>query len=210
LEWAYPENVKYYMPNENLTANRSRSVNEVNPNTWVHLHADYLYKFGLSRVKDEEQAKDLVQETFLAAFENKGTFKGKCSERTWLSAILVNKTIDSYRRNARFPITCKLTEIYAEQDHLLESECGYMLRNLLPQDLVVDEDILLKREFEQVLKACLKKLPSLWYRVFTRKYLDGESTDTICSELSLSASNVWVILHRSKLNLRKDLQRIWL
>jgi hypothetical protein len=40
--------------------------------------------------------------------------------------------------------------------------------------------------------------------------MDDESTDMICSELKVSASNYWVIIHRTKLNLRACLQKNWI
>ena len=46
----------------------------LNPHQWVALHADYLYAYAIARINDEEQAKDLVQETFLAALQKTGNF----------------------------------------------------------------------------------------------------------------------------------------
>jgi DNA-directed RNA polymerase specialized sigma24 family protein len=50
---------------------------KLNPHQWVSAHADYLYAFAITRINDEEQAKDLVQETFLAALEKVNSFEGK-------------------------------------------------------------------------------------------------------------------------------------
>src|ERR1700752_3746381 len=72
----------------------------LDPRQWVKAHADYLYAYTLSRINNEEQAKDLVQETFLAALEKADKFEGKSSERTWLTAILKNKIIDIYRKRS--------------------------------------------------------------------------------------------------------------
>ena len=74
--------------------------NLLNPRQWVAAHADYLYAYAITRINDEEQAKDLVQETFLAALEKVNNFEGKSSERTWLTAILRNKIIDVYRKKS--------------------------------------------------------------------------------------------------------------
>jgi len=72
----------------------------LDPHNWVKAHADYLYSYTLSRINNEEQAKDLVQETFLAALEKVDRFEGKSTERTWLTAILKNKIIDIYRKKS--------------------------------------------------------------------------------------------------------------
>ncbi|WP_246229552.1 RNA polymerase sigma factor [Mucilaginibacter humi] len=72
----------------------------LNPHKWVDNHADYLYAYAISRISDEEQARDLVQEVFLAALERAGKFEGKSTERTWLTAILKNKIVDVYRKRS--------------------------------------------------------------------------------------------------------------
>jgi DNA-directed RNA polymerase specialized sigma24 family protein len=56
----------------------------------------------------------------------------------------------------------------------------------------------------------MEKLPALWLSVFTMKLIEEEATETICTELRVSASNFWVIIHRAKLNLRACLQKNWI
>ena len=63
---------------------------------WVSDYGDMLYRYALPRVNDEDTAKDLVQETFLAAWRNYENFKGEISEKNWLYNILKNKIIDHY------------------------------------------------------------------------------------------------------------------
>ena len=72
----------------------------LDPHQWVKAHADYLYAYAIKRINDTELARDLVQETFLAALEKVDKFEGKSSERTWLTAILKNKIIDVYRKKS--------------------------------------------------------------------------------------------------------------
>ncbi|RYE38018.1 MAG: RNA polymerase subunit sigma-24, partial [Sphingobacteriales bacterium] len=69
----------------------------LNPHEWVSKYADYLYSYAVFRINDGDLAKDLVQETFLAALERKGKFEGRSTEKTWLTAILKNKIVDIYR-----------------------------------------------------------------------------------------------------------------
>src|ERR1700710_1745409 len=68
------------------------------PRHWVERYADHLYSYAFARLDDEEQARDLVQETFLAALEKLSQFQGNSSERTWLTAILKYKVIEVYRK----------------------------------------------------------------------------------------------------------------
>ena len=44
----------------------------LNPSKWIDLYADYLYNYAISRVDNQELAKDLVQETFFFGHQRKG------------------------------------------------------------------------------------------------------------------------------------------
>lgn len=78
-------------------------TNILNPEHWNIAYRDYLVQFALQRISDYGTAEDLVQETFLSAWNSKDRFRGDCTERTWLTGILRNKIIDQYRRNGRRP-----------------------------------------------------------------------------------------------------------
>ncbi|MDB5145592.1 MAG: sigma-70 family polymerase sigma factor, partial [Mucilaginibacter sp.] len=49
-----------------------------------------------------------------------------------------------------------------------------------------------------------------WLSVFTMKHIDDLTTDIICMELKVTTANFWVIIHRTKLNLRACLQKNWI
>ena len=181
----------------------------LNPHKWVDNHADYLYAYAISRISDDEQARDLVQEVFLAALEKVDKFEGKSSERTWLTAILKNKIIDIYRkRSSGLNNAVKVAE--KEQEDFFYED-GHWREEHWPKELSVeDNDPLHNKEFNQVLQKCMKKLPDLWLAVFTMKHMEDESTENICTELKVSSANFWVIIHRTKLNLRACLQKTWI
>jgi len=181
----------------------------LNPHKWVDNHADYLYAYAISRISDDEQARDLVQEVFLAALEKADKFEGKSSERTWLTAILKNKIIDIYRkRSSGLNNAVKVAE--KEQEDFFYDD-GHWREEHYPREMgIEDNDPLHNKEFNQVLQRCMKKLPDLWLTVFTMKHMEDESTENICTELKVSSANFWVIIHRTKLNLRACLQKTWI
>ena len=63
------------------------------PERWVDLHGDYLFKFALTRLRDRAKAEDAVQETFLAALKFGKTFQGRSAEKSWLAGILKKKSM---------------------------------------------------------------------------------------------------------------------
>jgi RNA polymerase sigma-70 factor (TIGR02943 family) len=185
--------------------------NQLNPHQWVNAHADYLFSFAITRVNDEELAKDLVQETFLAALEKRNNFEGKSAERTWLTAILKNKIIDVYRKKSSGLKNTDLKEAEAEQHDFFEEHTGHWMPEHGPKEFgIEDEDRIQKKEFDTVMQKCMQKLPALWMAVFTMKHIEEEATDFICAELKVTSANFWVIIHRAKLNLRACLQKNWI
>jgi RNA polymerase sigma-70 factor (ECF subfamily) len=71
------------------------------PEQWVELHGDYLYKYALIRLRDPSKAEEMVQETFLAALKGGKNFAGRSAEKSWLVGILKNKICDHYRKASR-------------------------------------------------------------------------------------------------------------
>jgi len=188
-------------------------MNDINPpisdpQVWLDQHGDALYRFAMMRVRSEETAEDLVQETLLAALRARSGFAGRSAERTWLIAILKNKIVDHFRRASR----------------------EVPLENELPSDSVVDEQFrgdpedhwteppaawnqpemaMEQAEFWQILQHCLKGLPDQQSRAFLLCEMDGLSTNELCKALNASTSNVWVLLHRARLRLRDCLAQHW-
>ena len=174
---------------------------------WVNKYGDMLYRYALPRVQDAELAKDLVQETFLAAWRNRDNFKAEVSEKNWMYAILKNKIIDHFRKAAT-----RLTDRLAgsNEEQVFFDDADHWNKPSYPLDWSVGSNTSLdQKEFYTVLNACKNKLKSLQNMVFTLKYLEDMDSDTICKELGITASNFWVLMHRAKLNLRACLEKNW-
>lgn len=183
----------------------------LDPNKWVEVHADYLFKYAIVRIQDQDVAKDLVQETFLAGLKGLAGFSGKSTERTWLTAILKYKIIDVYRKESSGLANIKgLSNVEAIDDEYFESADGHWKNEYAPKPFGKVQDPLQDKEFNRVLQSCMNKLPALWASVFVMKHMDEEKTEVILAELRLSSANFWVIIHRTKLSLRACLQKNWL
>lgn len=183
-------------------------VNCSNPGDWVNKYADYLFAYAINRIDNHEQARDLVQETFLAGLESMKNFEGRSTEKTWLTSILRNKIFDIYRAKGTglksIPLSEANPQFFNQDDGHWKIECRPM------EFFVQEKDQIESKEFNQILQECMKKLPALWFAAFKLKFLEDENADDICQKLSVTPSNYWVIIHRAKLNLRSCLQKHWL
>ncbi|GAA3772549.1 RNA polymerase sigma factor SigX [Corallibacter vietnamensis] len=178
---------------------------ELNPNTWIDRYSDYLFNYTISRVNDREMAKDLVQDTFFAALKAMKNFKGDASERTWLIAILKRKIIDYYRK-----INSKKGQAEVRISYNSDEDEGDWLEERVadPFDKTA-EDALENDELGDAIFNCLDKLPEKQATVFRMKTIEGLETETICNELNITASNLWVIVHRARSAMADCMEKNW-
>ncbi len=175
---------------------------------WVDHYGDFLYRYAYSRVNDPNAAEDLVQETFLSALKAYDKFERKSSERTWFVSILKHKIIDYYRKKSR---TAQYVVEPGEEDWSNDyDDKGYWTMENAPADWGVHpEEAAHQNEFLLILHECIKALPKKIAAVFTLREMEGIESNDICKELNISSSNLWVMLHRARNQLRKCLEINW-
>ncbi len=172
---------------------------------WVRDYTADMLSWAGHKVSDPELAKDLIQDTFLAAAEKIETFRKDSSPKTWLFSILNYKIIDFYRS--------KVKQIKSLDSHPLSdffTADGEWLSDHKPANWGEDERNLLDDpDFNRVLKSCIDALPEQWSLSIRLKYLIDKKGAEICQELDISPSNYWQIMHRAKLQLRSCVEDNW-
>ena len=171
-------------------------------NEWIKKYTDSFYNYINNRVFDKTIAKDILQETFIAAWKNSSSFKNDANEKTWLFSILKNKLVDHYRSQARL-----MTDI-TDNSYFFD-EADHWTPHAGPKQWGDADSSLNKKEFYVVLNHCKTKLTTLQQLTFTMKYIDEYETGFICKVLQITTSNYWVIIHRCKLQLRQCLEKNW-
>jgi RNA polymerase sigma-70 factor (ECF subfamily) len=165
-----------------------------------------LMRFARTQLRNDAWAEDAVSETLLAALEKPQSFAGGSQLKTWLVGILKHKVIDQLRKQSR-EVTLASEDDGQELDELLFAADGHWRE--APKEWGDPEHALRERQFFDVLEACVQHLPGAQGRVFMmREWLELE-TDEICKELSITSTNLWVMLHRARLRLRDCLQQSW-
>ena len=180
-----------------------------NPDQWVDLYADALFSFALKFISQRDQAQNLVQETFLAALKNQAGFKGSSSEKTWLIGILKNKITDHLRLKYKEIPASQLVEENMQIDAFFDNnDFGHLKKQpghweFAPCALIEN------KEFWQAFNACIGKLPEKTAQAFSLRELDAMDSGEICKVLGVSSTNLWVLLHRARLQLRQCLEINW-
>jgi len=174
---------------------------------WLDEHGDVLYRYALLRVGDATAAEDLVQETLLAALEGHERFRGRSSVRTWLVGILKHKAIDHIRRAVKEPEAPGPTGTPEDVAPFFQ-DSG--LWGLWPQKWGGNPAGAFERqEFWDVYVMCLAALPEQIAMVFSLREMDEVDSDELCKILGVTATNLWTMLHRARMRLRRCLEENW-
>jgi RNA polymerase sigma-70 factor (ECF subfamily) len=172
---------------------------------WVNLYTDALFSWAMSKTSNKEAAEDLVQDTIIAAMQGYEKYEELSNPKTWLFSILNHKITDYHRSKFRSQAVFQPTEA----EHFFD-EKGKWKRDEMPKDWHENQENLLDNdEFRKELQKCLNKLPSSWFSIIQMKYLQEIKSDEICQDLGINMTNLWQIIHRSKLLLRKCIELGW-
>jgi len=173
---------------------------------WVEAHADYLFNFAIGQVRDGSVAEDIVQETFLAAVKSRETFSGQSSERTWLVGILRHKIYDHLRKSCRE--RAFRHDPTAANDAESWDEAALWLHEVAAESQLPSHRIELE-EFRENLELALGKLPPRIAQVFQLYEIEERPNREVCARMNISESNLWVMLHRARKQLREQLAWWW-
>jgi RNA polymerase sigma-70 factor (TIGR02943 family) len=178
----------------------------IDANQWVDLYGDLMYRYTLVRVKDQGAAEEIVQVTFLAALQATHTYAGRSSEKSWLFGILKHKILDHFReikKNRSYDLSPE-----DDQDPCEYGPAGHWKK--MPQNWRLDpEKSAVNQELTEKLALCLDGLSDKFRQIFVLKEIDGVDTEQICKEFDIKPTNLWVILHRARNQLKNCLEIHW-
>ena len=146
-----------------------------------------------------EEAKDVVQETFLAAFQSLDRFRGEANLGTWLSRIAVNQCLMKLRSRRRKP----------EQsiEDLLPTFLpdGHQVRESALWEVSLDTQVERNEVFVLVRRA-IDQLPANYRTVLLLRDIEELSTEEVATMLGVTSNTIKVRLHRARQALRTLLE----
>jgi RNA polymerase sigma factor (sigma-70 family) len=155
-------------------------------------YASAMYNVAIRIVKDSHYAEDVMQESFLKAFAKLEHYKQEVSFGAWLKRIVVNQSIDFYKKNNQFK-----PEDFEVTLHKIED---------------IDSDLSMNSDFTNLkVKQILETIANLKYNyqmVLTLFYIEGYDQEEISEILNISYANCRTTLSRAKDSLRKKLEEI--
>jgi RNA polymerase sigma-70 factor (ECF subfamily) len=143
-----------------------------------------------------DQAEEVVQETWSTFFQKVENFEGRSHIRTYLFGIMYNKIKELWRSNKKYTHDDEVL-----LDNIFDDDGAYITSPLDPSMWTQSN------EFIHILDDELAKLPEAQRMAFYLKEIQGESTEDICNILSISNTNLGVLIYRAKNQLRIRMEK---
>ena len=147
-----------------------------------------MYNVSVRIVKDTAEAEDIMQESFLTAFNKLDTFKGDASFGSWLKRIVVNNSITQYKKSQRF---VPLPE-GGLADQVDESTNG-----------LAEEDYTSIKAGQII--NCMNSLHNSYRQALSLHLIEGYDYEEICEIMHISYANCRTLISRAKESLRNKL-----
>ncbi len=162
----------------------------------IRRHAPGIFRLALRLMRNEAEAEDVMQETFLNAFKGINRFDGRSELRTWLYRIAYNAAMMRLRRSK---------PEFVSLDEASEQEDGTPIPKQLHDWTRLPEQELQKAELRAEMEKAIGELPEKLRTVFVMRELEELSTEETAKALSLKTEAVKTRLHRARLWLRERL-----
>lgn len=144
-------------------------------------------------VRNEEEARDVVQEALLSAFRGLDRFCGEASLSTWLYRITTNAALMRLRHRRRFP--------EASLDDVLPRFAETGLDDATVASADPPADALESHQLRSAVRRCIARLPESYRRVVVLREVDDLTTAETAQALGITEGAVKLRLHRARLAL---------
>jgi RNA polymerase sigma-70 factor (ECF subfamily) len=167
----------------------------------VREHQGRVYAFAMRMCRNVEDAKDILQETFLGMFRSLAEFREESKFSTWLYRIASNACLKKRRRGVHDPTP----EQELSLDALMPRPDAEGRRPEIPDWSEDAERALLRGELSERMEAAIDKLPREYKIVLVLRDMEGLSAEETAQAVSLSVAAVKSRLHRARLFVRREL-----
>jgi RNA polymerase sigma-70 factor (ECF subfamily) len=164
----------------------------------VNRYESNIFRLARHITQSPEDAEDVLQETFLKAYEHLGDFQGNSKFYTWLVRIAVNQSLMKLRKR-KSDASVSLDDPYDTGEENLTREVAVWEPN--------PEQTYSREEIRAILEKAVDSLPPAFRAVFALRDIEELSTEETAAMLNLSVPAVKSRLLRARLRLREKLTR---
>ena len=158
----------------------------------VQRYSRRVYRVALSVVRNFADAEDVVQDTFVSAFQHLHQYSGRAKFISWLTRIALNNSL------ARVSLRSRTLNLIDDEEHPLANH----LMDATPSP----EEQLVAAQDSEILKRAIDALPEHHREVIALRDLHELNTRTAARQLGITEENLKVRLHRGRRSLRSLLR----
>lgn len=162
----------------------------------VEANSESIYRVAFRMLNNEQDAEDVLQETFIKAYRNLHAFEGRSQLSTWLYRIAVNEALMMIRKR-------KIDTTSIEEG--FETDNGDIVPLQVIDWCCLPESELISSESQKQIAEAVKKLSPANRAVFVLRDLSGLSTSDTAEALDISVAAVKTRLLRARLEMRDHL-----
>lgn len=157
-------------------------------------HEQTIYRFGLRMCGNEDDARDVLQETLLAAFKNLASFRGDARLSTWLYQVARSFCIKHRRLREGEPAVHEPMELREVKSLATEGSAP---------DLAVHA-----REVGQVIQVAMSTLPEPYREALVLRDIEGLSAEDAAEVVGIEVGALKSRLHRARMQLKQSLANV--
>jgi len=167
----------------------------------VDRYEDKVYRLAFRFVRNETEAKEIVQDTFLSVWRKLDTFKGDAQFGSWVYRVAANAALMRLRSQRRHPevSTEELPIDFLDTYGQISPPGDNWARR--------PDDELQSDELRRRIQAAVDELPEIYRTVFLVRDVEGLSTEETAEVLNISIPTVKTRLHRARLALREAISK---
>ena len=157
-----------------------------------------LYRLARGILRNDSEAEDVVQETYVRALTHLADFRGDSSLATWLARIAMNEALGRLRRQRPG------VDLDSLPPGTLEAQIIQFPHSATSED---PEKTMAQREIQRVVEHAIDELPDLFRIVFITRVIEGMNVEETAEILGLKPETVKPRLHRARTMLRENVEK---
>jgi RNA polymerase sigma-70 factor (ECF subfamily) len=164
-------------------------------------HEEKLFRLAMRFVRDETDAREILQDVFVTAWRKLPGFEGRAQIGSWLYRVTANASLMFLRARNRRP-AFKLSHVVPDE---LAAEAANSNRDLGFTGPRRPDEHLASWELQREIQSAVERLPDLLRQVFLAREIDGHSTLQTAQSLGVSEQAIKTRLHRARAVLRENI-----
>lgn len=185
---------------DNFSLQELKSGNRSEFAKLIDTHSNQIYRLAIKMLNNPQDAEDVLQNTFLKAFQNIKNFEGRSKLSTWLYRIATNEALMIIRKQRP---EVNINEQSEEDDNDINTPTQFVDWCCLP------ESEMISTESKIELDKAIQRLSEALRIVFILRDIEGLSIQETSQILNLTETAVKTRLLRARLNLREQLSAFY-